>query len=123
MSDDLDAAKQEAAMWKAEAAAIRKGQDLAVARAEAAEKGAAELAGHVGRYAAERRQLRSAVAALADAAKHPHKGPNDTDASMLKQAAKRIAGGCEAGGSNTKQTVSNVLLAVAALLAETGNEG
>lgn len=62
---------------------------------------------------------------LVEAAKHRYKGPNDTDASMLREAAKRIEGGYEAGGSNTKATVARVLKSVAALLdaAERSDEG
>lgn len=50
------------------------------------------------------------------ATRHPHKGPNDTDASMLLAAATRLEGGYEPGGSHTKQTVARVLRAVAALI-------
>lgn len=50
---------------------------------------------------------------LANAARHPHKGPNDTDGSMLLEAAHRIEGGYPPGGSNTKDTVVAVLRAVA----------
>ena len=53
----------------------------------------------------------------------PYKGPNDTDASMLQSAAKRLRGGFEAGGSNTKQTVARVIELVASLIEEEGDRG
>lgn len=53
---------------------------------------------------------------LRAAARHPHKGPNDTDWSMLRAAATRLDGGYEAGGSNTRQTVARVCRAVADIL-------
>lgn len=56
------------------------------------------------------------LATVTAAAHHPHKGPDDTDASMLLAAAKRLDGGFEPGGSHTKQTVARVLRAVAGLL-------
>lgn len=83
----------------------------------AAEARVAEL--EADRASAERfmEQAEAQVAALIGAAQHPHKGPHDTDASMLREAAKRLRGGYEPGGSNTKQTVANVCDAVAELLA------
>lgn len=54
---------------------------------------------------------------LRQAAQHPHKGPNDTDESMLRAAAKRLDGGYDPGGSNTRQTVARVCRAVADELA------
>lgn len=59
------------------------------------------------------------IGVLAAAARHPHKGPCDTDASMLRAAAKRLDDGYEPGGSWTKQTVAKVLRTVAALIEET----
>lgn len=53
---------------------------------------------------------------LAKAAAHPFKGANDTDASMLIEAAKRAEGGYAVGGSNTQATTGRVLRAVAAIL-------
>lgn len=53
---------------------------------------------------------------LRAAARHPHKGPNDTDASMLRAAAKRLKGGYEPGGSWTRQTVARLCETVAALI-------
>lgn len=64
--------------------------------------------------------LHPALAALAEAARHPHKGPNDTDTSMLLAAAQRLDGGYEPGGSHTRQTVARVLRAVVDLLAPAG---
>ena len=61
---------------------------------------------------------RVAAERIAEAARHPHKGPHDTDASMLREAAKRLDGGYEAGGSNTRQTVARVLRVVADLIGE-----
>lgn len=58
------------------------------------------------------------IGLLRAAARHPHKGPNDTDASMLQAAAKRLRGGFEPGGSNTKQTVARVIELVASLIEE-----
>lgn len=58
------------------------------------------------------------ISLLRAAARHPHKGPNDTDASMLQAAASRLRRGYEAGGSNTKQTVARVIELVAALIEE-----
>ena len=49
------------------------------------------------------------IEALRVAAAHPHKGPNDTDASMLRDAASRIRGGYEPGGSHTTAVVVQVL--------------
>lgn len=63
-------------------------------------------------------RIATSIEDLIEAAKHPHMGPDDTDASMLRAAAKRIEGGYEAGGSNTKRTVVAVLRAVADLLPE-----
>lgn len=60
-------------------------------------------------------ELKAGIKRLADAAKHPHKGPNDTDASMLREAAKRLLGGYEPGGRHTRQTVAHVISEVAAL--------
>lgn len=60
------------------------------------------------------------IAVLGAAARHPHKGPDDTDASMLLAAAKRLRGGYEPGGSWTKQTVAKVLETVASLIEESG---
>jgi len=60
----------------------------------------------------------SVHAVLAEAATHPFKGPNDTDASMLLAAAQRLEGGYEPGGSHTKLTVARVLRVVAGLLDE-----
>jgi hypothetical protein len=59
------------------------------------------------------------IGLLRAAARHPHKGPRDTDASMLLAAAKRLRGGYEPGGSNTKQTVARVCELVAALIEDT----
>lgn len=58
------------------------------------------------------------IGLLRAAARHPHKGPDDTDASMLQAAAKRLRGGFEPGGSWTKQTVARVIELVAALIDE-----
>lgn len=58
------------------------------------------------------------IGVLRAAARHPHKGPNDTDASMLREAAKRAAGGYVVGGSWTSQTVTKVLRLVADLIEE-----
>lgn len=63
------------------------------------------------------------IGLLRAAARHPYKGPNDTDASMLQSAAKRLRGGFEAGGSNTKQTVARVIELVASLIEEEGDRG
>jgi hypothetical protein len=59
---------------------------------------------------------------LAHAAVHPWKGPNDTDASMLIEAAKRAEGGYQVGGSNTQAQVGRVLRLVAAQLARGGSD-
>lgn len=59
-----------------------------------------------------------AISVLRAAARHPHKGPRDTDASMLRAAAKRLRAGYEPGGSWTKQTVAKVIETVAALIEE-----
>jgi hypothetical protein len=56
------------------------------------------------------------VSLLRASARHPHKGPEDTDASMLLAAAQRLRGGYEPGGSNTKQTVARVIELVASLI-------
>lgn len=70
----------------------------------------------------QRDEARATIADVETAARHPHKGPDDTDASMLRAAAKRLRGGYEPGGSWTKQTVANVLDAVAAALAGPAEE-
>ena len=57
--------------------------------------------------------------ALRAAARHPHKGPNDTDASMLQAAARRLRDGFEPGGSWTKRTVAEVIETVAVLIETT----
>lgn len=59
------------------------------------------------------------VSLLRAAARHPHKGPNDTDASMLLAAAKRLRGGYQPGGSTTQQTVARLCELVASLIEET----
>lgn len=56
------------------------------------------------------------VSLLRAAARHPHKGPGDTDASMLQEAAKRLRAGYEPGGSWTKQTVARVIELVSSLI-------
>jgi hypothetical protein len=56
------------------------------------------------------------ISLLRSASRHPHKGPNDTDASMLRAAAERLRRGYEPGGSNTKQTVARVCELVASLI-------
>lgn len=61
------------------------------------------------------------ISLLRTAARHPYKGPDDTDASMLLAAAKRLRGGYEPGGSNTKQTIAKVIELVASLI-ENGGE-
>lgn len=58
------------------------------------------------------------IGVLRAAARHPHKGPNDTDASMLREAAKRAEGGFAVGGSFTQQMSSRVLRLVADLIEE-----
>ncbi|GEB13565.1 hypothetical protein GUY44_07030 [Pimelobacter simplex] len=63
---------------------------------------------------------RATLDALVGAARHPFKGPNDTDASMLLAAAQRLDGGDEPGGSHTKQTVARVLRVVAGAVAAEG---
>lgn len=57
-----------------------------------------------------------ATTALRVAARHPHKGPKDTDATMLREAAERAAAGYAVGGSNTQATVARVLGVVADLI-------
>lgn len=98
-----------------------------IARAEAAEAEVEQLrrnlASATAAGAAVGRHLEREMAAVARvkaAAAHPFKGPDDTDASMLREASKRLRGGYELGGSNTKQTVANVLDAVAAAIEGTG---
>lgn len=59
--------------------------------------------------------VRAALNRVREAMRHPHKGPNDTDVSMLLEAAKRLDGGYQVGGSNTQATVAAVLRAAAAL--------
>lgn len=59
------------------------------------------------------------IGVLRAAARHPYKGRNDTDASMLREAAKRAAGGFPVGGSWTQQTTAKVLRLVADLIKET----
>lgn len=59
---------------------------------------------------------RQALTAIREAAKHPHKGPNDSDVSMLREAAKRVEGGYLPGGSHTTAMTTRVLRAVAAAL-------
>jgi hypothetical protein len=92
--------------------------DLTEARAKCA--GLSDRAGdHRARaevLEAENRRLAALIKAVKAASAHPHKGPDDTDASMLRAAAKRLRGGYEPGGSNTKQTVANVCVAVADLI-------
>ena len=56
------------------------------------------------------------IDALRAAARHPHKGPNDTDASMLREAARRLRDGFEPGWSWTRRTVAEVIETVAALI-------
>lgn len=56
------------------------------------------------------------IAVLQAAARHPHKGPADTDASMLRAAAQRAEGGYLVGGSWTSQTVAKTLRLVADLI-------
>lgn len=56
------------------------------------------------------------IGLLTNAAQHAHKGPNDTDASMLREAAIRLRGGYEPGGSNTKQMLARVADLVADLI-------
>jgi hypothetical protein len=63
------------------------------------------------------------IGLLRTSARHPHKGPNDTDASMLQDAAKRLRGGYEPGGSHTRQTVARVIELVASLIEEEANRG
>lgn len=79
---------------------------------------AARLKEHVGRLEDARQTDTEAVHRLAEAARHPHKGPDDTDASMLREAAKRAATGYVVGGSNTSATVAKVLRACADLIDE-----
>lgn len=109
--DDRDAHKARADAAEAEVKRLRlaKGPALfdemmtaVLARAEAAEAQVADLTATVARVKA--------------AAQHPHKGPDDTDASMLRAAAKRLRDGYEPGGSWTKQTVAKVCEVVAAAL-------
>jgi hypothetical protein len=59
------------------------------------------------------------IGVLRAAARHPHKGPNDSDASMLREAAKRAAGGFPVGGSWTQATSAKVLRLVADLIEPT----
>lgn len=61
----------------------------------------------------QRDQALAELARVEAAARHPHKGPVDTDASMLREASKRIERGFPPGGSNTTTTVVRVLTAVA----------
>lgn len=60
----------------------------------------------------------NATERLAVAAVHPFKGPYDTDASMLREAALRARDGYPVGGSNTRATVDRVLRLVADLIEE-----
>lgn len=68
---------------------------------------------------AENVRLRAQLDEIRKAARHPHKGPVDTDTTMLIAAAERVEGGYMAGGSNTQATVGRVLRTVAAVLADT----
>lgn len=52
------------------------------------------------------------------AAAHPFKGPNDTDASMLRNAARRIEQGYAPGGQHTTSMTVRVLRVVADLVDE-----
>lgn len=61
-------------------------------------------------------QLRSTLDALIKASKHPHKGPHDTDGTMLTTAALRLQGGHPAGGAHTTNTVARVLRTVATIV-------
>lgn len=56
------------------------------------------------------------IGLLTAAARHPHKGPNDTDATMLRDAARRAEGGFPVGGSWTQQTTARVLRLAAELI-------
>jgi hypothetical protein len=67
--------------------------------------------------AVERAGEAGLLASLRFSARHPHKGPNDTDQSMLLAAASRLDGGHDCGGSHTRQTVARVLRAVVSALA------
>lgn len=58
------------------------------------------------------------IGVLRAAARHPHKGPRDTDVSMLREASRRLRGGYEPGGSWTKLTVARVIETVASLIEE-----
>lgn len=62
------------------------------------------------------------IGVLRAAARHPHKGPNDTDATMLREAAQRAAGGFPVGGSWTQSTTAKVLRLVADLIEQTPPE-
>jgi hypothetical protein len=45
-----------------------------------------------------------------------HKGPHDSDATMLRAAAVNLTRGYEIGGSNVKRAVSSVLSEVASII-------
>lgn len=45
-----------------------------------------------------------------------HKGPHDTDAAMFRVAARKLRDGYDAGGSNVRAAVADLLDAAAAAL-------
>jgi hypothetical protein len=66
------------------------------------------------RVLAENTQLRNALQSIHEAANVAHKGPDDTDADLLRQVAHRITNpDLHVGGSNVRDAASSTLEAVA----------
>lgn len=112
LSDDWDAFADEA--WRTDFLHLAGHANSLVIRANGI-RGAA-LVEALAKTRARAAKFEALVAKVRESASHPHKGPDDTDASMLRAAAKRLRGGYEPGGSHTKQTVANVITAVADLI-------